>query len=137
MIPTEHGNEVLRLKVLSAAVAEHDYEAVMETRFRLRASSHHGWPRDGFTLDENIADLDRHEREFDNREAFAYTVVSPDESRVLGCIYVNPDDKNHDAVVRLWVRDSERALFGFLLTTVQAWIEDIWPFSTVRYENIG
>ena len=136
-IPAEHSNNRLRLRMLSTAVAEKDYEAVVETRIRLRQSSHQGWPREGFTLDENIADLERHEREFSNREAFAYTVVTLDESRVLGCVYINPGDGEHDAVVRLWVRDSERALFDFLVTTVQAWLADAWPFTTVRFDNIG
>ncbi len=136
-IPTQHSNDRLRLRMLSAAIAEKDYEAVLETRIRLRKSSHHGWPREGFTLDENIADLEKHECKFNNREAFAYTVVSLDESRVLGCVYINPGDGEHDAVVRLWVRDSEQELFDFLMTTVRVWVADVWPFRAVRFENIG
>lgn len=136
-VPAEHSNDRLRLRMLSVADAQNDYEAVVETRIRLRKSSHHGWPREGFTLDENIADLEIHEREFNNREAFAYTVASLDESRVLGCVYINPGDVQHDAVVRLWVRDSEQRILAFLMTTVQAWVADVWPFTSVRFENIG
>ena len=136
-VPAEHGNDRLRLRRLSVAVAQKDYEAVVETRIRLRKSSQHGWPREGFTLDENIADLERHDREFGNREAFAYTVVTLDESRVLGCVYINPCDVEHGALVRLWVRDSEQRLLAFLTTTVRAWLADVWPFADVRIENIG
>ena len=137
VVPTEHHNDRLRLRMLSVEDARKDYEAVMETRIRLRAVSSHGWPREGFTLDENISDLDRHEREFRNREAFAYTVVTLDETRVLGCIYINPCDGEYDAVVSLWVRDSEQELLDFLMTTVRAWVADVWPFTLVRYVNIG
>ena len=137
VIPTEHGNDRLHLKMLSVAYAHKDYQAVMETRVRLRRSSHHGWPREGFTIAENIADLERHEEEFKNREAFAYTVVTPDDSRVLGCVYINPDDKKHDAVVRLWVRESEQELLDLLSSTVRSWLAADWPFSAVRFEYIG
>ena len=95
-VPREHGNDQLHLKILSPSYAHKDYEAVMETQERLRKFSRHGWPREGFTIDENITDLERHEREFDNREAFAYTVVTPDGSRVLGCIYINPGHTNSE-----------------------------------------
>jgi hypothetical protein len=44
------------------------------------------WPREGFTLEKNLADLEEHQQEFLDREAFTYTVVSLDESRVLGCV---------------------------------------------------
>ncbi|MCZ6854761.1 MAG: hypothetical protein O7G86_12660 [Gammaproteobacteria bacterium] len=136
-IPAQLSNDRLRLRMLSVADAQKDYEAVVETRTRLRKSSQHGWPRDGFTLAENTADLKRHEREFGNREAFAYTVVALDESRVLGCVYLNPCEVEHEAVVRFWVRDSERALLVFLEHTVQTWVADVWPFTAVRFENIG
>ena len=136
-VPTTHSNDRLRLRMLSVEIAEKDYEAVVESRIRLRKSSQPGWPREGFTLDENIADLERHEHEFSKREAFAYTVVTLDESRVLGCVYINPDNGKHDAVVRLWVRDSEQELLDLLMDTVQAWVADAWPFTAVRFENIG
>lgn len=136
-IPAQLSNDRIRLRMLSVADAQKDYEAVVETRSRLRKSSHHGWPRDGFTLDENVADLKRHEREFLNREAFAYTVVALEESRVLGCVYINPADAEHEAVVRFWVRDSEQALLTFLMNTVQTWVADVWPFTAVRFENVG
>ncbi len=136
-IPAQLSNDRIRLRMLSVADAQKDYEAVVETRIRLRKSSHHGWPRDGFTLDENVADLKRHEREFLDREAFAYTVVALDESRVLGCVYINPGDAEHEAVVRFWVRDSEQALLTFLMNTVQTWVAEVWPFTAVRFENVG
>ena len=55
VIPTEHGTDRLHLKMLSVVYAHKDYEAVMETRVRLRRSSHHGWPREGFTIEETVS----------------------------------------------------------------------------------
>ncbi len=94
------------------------------------------WPREGFTLKENLADLERHQQEFLDRKAFAYTVVAPDESRVLGCVYINPPRwADADAQVRMWVRQSEydKGLDGVLFREVKHWIEELWPFDTVAY----
>jgi len=119
----------------------------MASAARLRAGSPHGWPRPGFTLAENLADLERHEQEFRDRAAFAFTVVSPDESRVLGCVYINPctvtpcvagpraetpPPDGPAAAVYLWVRDEHHpALTGTLYRAVKDWLVSSWPFSRV------
>ena len=96
-----------RLRMLQASDAEADYEAVMESQERLRAGSPNGWPRPGFTLEENRADLVRHEAEFLARDAFAYTMVTSKDDQVLGCLYINPSEEA-DADVYMWVRESRR-----------------------------
>jgi hypothetical protein len=90
----------------------------------------------GFTIEENRADLQQHQQEFLSRAAFAYTVVSPDESRVLGCVNINPArEAGIDARIRMWVRESEyqKGLDPLLFSAVKAWIEKEWPFKTVSY----
>lgn len=127
------------LRMLSVADARADYEAVMASAARLRAGSPHGWPRSGFTLAENVADLARHQQEFLDRAAFAYTVLAPDASAVLGCVYINPArdlpaDADPTADVYLWVRDEHHPeLTGKLFQAVQGWLESCWPFVRVRY----
>ncbi len=125
-----------RLRMLAGDDAELDYAAVMESQGRLRASSPNGWPREGFTLDENRADLCRHEREFLAREAFAYTVVRPDESEVLGCVYLNPPQMPRmDVDVHLWTRDREHhaGLTAELYAQVKDWLREDWPFEAVNF----
>ena len=122
--------------MLSVDDVEKDYEAVMESQEMLLKDTGGRWPRQGFTLAENFADLERHQREHLGREAFTYTVVSPDESRVLGCVYINPDeDPEVDARIRMWVRQSEHegGLDPVLFESVRAWIRSDWPFSKVIY----
>ncbi len=129
-----------RLRMLAAADAEADYEAVMASRERLRAGSPHGWPREGFTLAENLADLERHEREFHQRLAFAYTVVNPDDTRVIGCVYINPPATpgHHDAEVYMWVRDEHHPPLALsLYEAVDGWLRDAWPFRSIRYIRTG
>ena len=128
--------ERFRLRMLSVDDVEKDYEAVIESRELLHAMFGGTWPREGFTLKENLVDLERHQQEFLDRVAFAYTVVTLDENRVLGCVYINPAQKvDADAVVVMWVRQSEfeQGLDEILFQTVKDWISSAWPFSSVAY----
>ncbi len=131
VLETEH----FRLRMLSVDDVQKDYEAVMETQERF-LSMGSSWPRIGFTIQENLADLEAHQQEFLERKAFAYTVVSLDESRVLGCVYINPTEvEETDARVRMWVRQCEfdKGLDPILFDAVKKWIDAVWPFSKVIY----
>lgn len=77
------------LEPLNEKHAELDYEALMSRRARLRDELQWGqWPPEEFTLECNRTDLRGHHDEFVRHEAFAYTVLSPDHTRCLGCIYI-------------------------------------------------
>ena len=131
ILETKH----FRLRMLSVDDVEKDYEAVIETRERFHSMGS-SWPREGFTIEENLADLERHQQEFLDREAFAYTVVSLDESRVLGCVYINPTESDDvNARVWMWVRQSEydKGLDPILFNEVKKWLGSSWPFTNVIY----
>lgn len=135
-IPSVHESQHFRLRMLSVEDVELDYEAVIESRELLQSMFGGDWPREGFTLEENLADLERHQQEFLDREAFAYTVVSLDETRVLGCLYINPTKKiKADAVIHMWVRQSEfdKGLDPILFAAVKEWVSSSWPFEVVEY----
>ena len=135
-VPATLETDRFRLRMLSVDDVERDYEAVIESRELLHAQFGGPWPREGFTLQENLADLERHQREFKQREAFAYTVVSLDESRVLGCVYINPsEDEDTDAEVYMWVRQTEfdKGLDPILYETVKKWLEETWPFDQIKF----
>ncbi len=86
------------------------------------------------TLRLNLVDLGWHEKEFRIRRSFAYTVVAPDESQVLGCVYLNPSD-TYDARVKMWVRRSawEEGLDPVLEEAVREWVASDWPFERVDW----
>ncbi len=137
-IPQQLETDNFRLRMLSTEDVDKDYEAVISSAERLRVvfKQWKGWPREGFTIEENLEDLRRHQKEFECREAFAYTVVSLDETSVLGCVYINPSQHGHvDAEVLMWVRESEyeKKLDSVLFQTVKAWIKDQWLFEKVIY----
>lgn len=109
--PEQVEAEGFRLRVLRLSDAEKDFDAVTESAARLRGfmDPDSDWP-DGLTLHENRVDLGWHEREFTLGHSFAWTVVSPDEARVLGCAYLYPSDKaGFDAMAFWWARESELA----------------------------
>jgi RimJ/RimL family protein N-acetyltransferase len=135
-VPASLETDRFRLRMLSVDDVEKDYEAVIESRELLHTMFGGPWPRPGFTLEENLNDLKRHQQEFLSRKAFAYTVVSLDETRVLGCVYIDPPETtDSDAVVFMWVRQTEydKGLDEILFNSVRDWISSVWPFRRVDY----
>jgi hypothetical protein len=78
------------LRMLAATDVELDYDAVMASKDMLHLRSGGSWPRDGFTLAENLADLQGHEADFHARRGFTYTIMNPEETQCLGCLYIYP-----------------------------------------------
>ena len=125
-----------RLRPITVADAEKDYEAVMESIGLIHAALlNDRWPTDSFTLEQNRNDLAKHERQFEQRKSFTFTVVSPDEDRVLGCVYINKGRRGPDAAVFMWVRQSsyDDGLDPVLESAVREWVEREWPFEWVVY----
>ena len=133
-VPRVLETDSFRLRMLSEHDCELDYEAVMESGDRLREWTPNNWPRQGFSLAENRRDLVRHEYEFHMRIAFAYTVVTLDESCVIGCVYISPSE-SHDALVEFWMRDSHVELTVGLESALRNWVADCWPFEQVEYDQ--
>ena len=135
-VPSELSTVNFRLRMLSVDDVEKDFEAVTSSAARVsKVWPDSGWPA-GLTLRQNLIDLGWHEKEFQNRSSFAYTMVAPDESQVLGCVYFYPTDKaEYDTEVFLWVRESEAAtdLDEELFEAVQRWLATDWPFNRPAY----
>ncbi|MHA1112268.1 MAG: GNAT family N-acetyltransferase [Promethearchaeota archaeon] len=136
-IPAMLETDKFRLRMLSINDVEKDYEAVIESRELLHKMFGGPWPREGFTIEENLKDLKRHQQEFLDRKAFAYTVVSLDESKVLGCLYINPPkgESRFKPYTVMWVRQTEyeKGLDEILFQTVKDWIKTDWPFDEMLF----
>lgn len=88
------------------------------------------------TKEKNLENLQRHEREFRGRNAFAYTVQSSDRKECIGCVYINPPTKgDFDAEVLLWVTVDafNKGLDEKLYQIVCTWLNNVWPFKRVVY----
>ena len=137
IVPAGLETDRLRLRMLTIQDAVKDYDAVMTSKERLQTIFRPGghWP-EGLTLEQNMIELAWHQVEFQHRTSFTYTVVSPDESTVLGCLYIYPTGRHgHDVTVTMWVRHSEAdtGLDDHLFETVQGWIAHDWPFRNPAY----
>lgn len=137
-VPALLETDRFRLRPLTVHDVVKDYDAVMTSRDHLwdQFGQAWGWPAADLTLEQDLIDLGWHQKEFQKRSSFDYAAMSPDEARLLGCVYVDPPAKaGFDAEVWLWVRASEVAdgLDEVLYTTVRRWIDDHWPFTRVAY----
>lgn len=136
------------LEPLTADHVELDLAALMSSREMLREWSGTVWPSDDFTLAENREDLERHDGEHRRREAFTYSVLAPDRTRCLGCVYITPLEWNaevnrgvldgvgdDEAVVGFWVIEERLAdgLDGRLLAALSRWLSEEWTFSSVSF----
>lgn len=135
-VPETLETKEFRLRMLTVDDVVKDYDAVMSSVDHCKTIWPGGtWP-EGLTLQQNLIDLGWHQKEFQTRRSFAYTVVTPSESMVLGCVYVEPTRKRgHDAEVYLWARQNELpgGLEARLYATVKDWIAKEWPFESVAF----
>ena len=137
-IPEFLENDHFRLRKLTVNDVVKDYEAVMTSVDHLRGvfGPNSKWPSKELTLEQDLIDLGWHQKEFQRRTSFAYTVMSPDESICLGCVYIDPTNKSgYDAEAYLWVRKSafQNGLDPILFNSVKEWLKNYWPFKNVAF----
>lgn len=137
-VPSVLETHSFRLRMLTVNDVVKDYDAVMSSLAHLQKQDVFGgsWPKSTLTLEQNFIDLGWHQKEFQTRRSFTYTVMNLDESQCLGCVYILPTEKpDIDADVYLWVRQSEfeKGMDTVLFETVKSWIADKWPFVNVEF----
>ena len=124
-----------RIRPLMASDVDLDYQAVMDSLDHLKgALGGRAWPRENMTREEDLQALQKHEKEFENRVGFGYTIMDLPETECPGCLYLYPSRLDaYDAKVVMWVSASasEEGLDPVVLETVQDWIRSDWPFENV------
>jgi hypothetical protein len=150
-VPPQLRTEAFVVRPLRSTDVTLDYDAVVSSRAELWLRSENTWPREGFTLEENLADLVSHEQEHLDRVAFTYTVMNPAQTVCLGCIYIDPlasmlqraganaeqlaSVGDYEAWTTFWVRQSRLAddLDARLLTSLLNWFAREWAFKRVAF----
>lgn len=144
-VPAVLRTDEFMLRPITAEDAERDYAAVIESREYLRLWEQSTWPADDFTVEANRDDLVGLEQRHADHRAFTYTVVDPDDTQALGCVYVFPTSAKFlaaatvtpvgndtwadvDAVVYFWTRRSrmEQGMDDRLLAALRPWFRDAW-----------
>jgi len=137
--PRGLATDLFTLEPLGPEHNERDHAAWSSSIEHILASpgyeSDSSWPHE-MSLDENLADLYRHARDFAERSGFTYSVLDP-EGDVIGCTYIYPaGDETHDVHVRSWVRESRADLDMPLREAVADWLLRDWPFERPLYEPL-
>ena len=126
------------LRPIRAEDVDLDMVAVMGSRDRLWSiyGQAWGWPPATMTAEQDREDLARHAAEMETHESFNYALLNADETALLGCLYVDPPEKEGaDAEISWWVVDEcvGTDLEAALDELVPRWIDEEWPLTRPRY----
>ena len=108
-VPNNIKTESFLFRKLTTRDVYLDFLAVMSSIDVIKKTRGGSWPTKELTFEEDLIDLGWHQREFENRSTFAYTVFSPDNSKCLGCFYLydagtrKEVDSSYDVDVSFWV----------------------------------
>lgn len=135
-LPTGH-----HLRPIRADDVDIDLPAVMGSRDRLWAKYGEawGWPPATMTYEQDRDDLAHHEAEIAAHETFNYAVLDPEETELLGCVYLDPPDERSpagtDVVASWWVVDAHAggALEAALDDLVPRWLAQDWGFRAPHF----
>ena len=143
-IPEKLETDEFVFRPLRATDVELDFEAVVESRAQLRELFQGPWPSDDFSLEDNLSDLEIHEKEHEEHKAYTFTIMDPRETTCLGCIYFTPlahhlkeldqaralEATDADAAICFWVRSSRLAdgLEERVLRRLVDWTKEKWRF---------
>ncbi|MCK4901043.1 MAG: hypothetical protein KAS38_19840 [Anaerolineales bacterium] len=151
VVPERHETTKFIFRPLKSSDVALDYDAVISSSSMLRAWSQSDWPKDGFLLEDNLEDLKWHESEHIEKIAFTYTILNPEETLCLGCIYIRPLSEElvdlvtchssdsagelYSASLRYWVRESHSSteLSFDVLKAIDYWLEEEWHFGCLAF----
>ncbi|MCM4076509.1 hypothetical protein [Paractinoplanes hotanensis] len=146
-IPAELVHEAFVLTPLTVDNAALDHAAYMASPDVIRKHSDGRWPVDGFTVDDDRAQVARHQADHEARRAFTFALLSPARDKSLGCLYLNPlcaylhragaDTATltrfpaGSAMVTFWLRQDQQdtGLADVVIRAVGTWLVAEWPLS--------
>ena len=136
--PTSLVTDDFRLEPLGPQHNHADHAAWTSSVEHIRATPGYpdgSWPPvDGMTLEENLADLRRHAGDFTRGVGFTFTVLDPDDSDVIGCVYIYPSRAEEwDVTVQSWVRADRSDLDAPLADSVARWLATHWLWERVSH----
>ncbi len=125
-IPGELESKNFRFEVLEPKHVQLDYQALMSSQDYLQRWSNSSWPEDNFSIEDNLKDLEWHYEEFKGNFAFTYTILNPDRTKCLGCIYIRPTDSIRN------LQPEERTILQF-----SPYFCSYWVIDEIRQTNLS
>ena len=125
-----------------------DFQAVMSCKEYLRRWSNSVWPEETFKIEDNLFDLEWHYQEYQQKIAFTYTILNPEKTKCLGCIYIRPTASIQSLTTEetgilepypffcsYWVIDEVRntEMEELLFSDLNKWLENIWNFHGIIF----
>lgn len=150
-IPTGFDGNGYVVREMRLEHAPGHYEAVSKSLDNLRTWSGGTWPPEGFSLEDDMKELEDYQRWHDGMANFSYVILSPEEDECFGAIHINSlmkelsighgdeDDlttvTRYEGVCRFWVRSDLIAedLDRLLLNALVDWFKIDWQFTRVLY----
>ena len=138
-VPLELVSGTFRLEPLGPQHNEPDFAAWTSSAEHIHQTPGwvgHDWPDLSMTLRDNMGDLVRHARDFEQRQGFTYTVEELGTGETIGCVYIYPARAGGegDAQVKSWVRADRAELDPVLYQAVSDWLARDWPFTAPQYD---
>lgn len=142
-IPKTLKTEHFLIRKLCAKDVYLDYMAVMSSIDIIKQARGGSWATPDLTFEADLIDLDWHQREFEHKSSFAFTVMNLDESECLGCFYFYPpgfrkeSPEDIDVDVSFWVTQKayDQGLYSQLYITIKKWIDEQWLFKKPFWTN--
>jgi hypothetical protein len=136
--------ESFRIRKLCAKDVYLDYIAVMSSINIIKKTRGGRWPTPALSFEDDWIDLAWHQREFEHRSSFAYTVMNHTETECLGCLYLIPPGirskpaGDADVDVSFWVTQKgyDAGLYTELYKAIKDWLEKDWPFKKPIWTNV-
>lgn len=142
-VPQKLESEKFIARKLCASDTDLDYKAVMSSIDIIKKTRGGNWPTSDLTLEDDRIDLSWHQREFENKSSFAFTVMNNEETECLGCFYLyKPNFRGEcpegtDVDVSFWVTQKayEEGLYPELYHAIKNWLVKEWPFQKPFWSN--
>jgi hypothetical protein len=142
-VPEKLDHPQFIIRKLCASDTYLDYMAVMSSIDIIKKTRGGDWPAPDLSFEEDLIDLAWHQREFEYKNSFAYTVMSLDEKECVGCFYLYPpghrneSSREADVDVSFWVtkKQYDKGLYPILYKAIDEWLKSTWPFKKIAYTN--
>lgn len=123
-----------------------DYIAVMSSIDIIHQTRGGKWPTPDLTIENDLIDLAWHQREFEAKSSFAFTVMNKEETECMGCIYFYPpragmsdarSDESAEVSISWWLTQNtyDKGVYDKFCWDVKNWVEKDWPFRKVFWAN--
>ncbi len=145
-LPTVLVTSYFIARPLRADDAAIDHAAYMASLDIIRVHSGGRWPSENFTVVNNRVLADQHERDHNERRAFAFLLLAPDQQQSLGCFYLLPllpflrrvhapadlitSFSEGTAMATFWLRQDTEAsnLADHVVIALDDWLATEWAF---------